>query len=90
MSVSSTTHTSLTLSLNLAEGITATSYSISYSNTGTSCFSGSNTTAVDGTLTMYTLTGLKVGTEYSITVTATITGGGSQQDTITATTMAAG
>ena len=40
---------------------------------------------------MYTLTGLEEGTEYSITVTATLTGGGgTQQDTITATTMAAG
>ena len=40
---------------------------------------------------MYTLTGLEEGTEYSITVTTTLTGGGgTEQDTITATTMAAG
>ena len=40
---------------------------------------------------MYPLTGLEEGTEYSITVTATLTGGGgTEQDTITATTMAAG
>ena len=39
---------------------------------------------------MYTLAGLEEGTEYSITVTVTLTGGGTDQDTITATTMAAG
>ena len=39
---------------------------------------------------MYTLTGLEEGTEYSVAVTATLTGGGTEQDAITATTMAAG
>ena len=39
---------------------------------------------------MYTLTGLEEGTEYSVTVTATLTGGGIGQDATTATTMAAG
>ena len=39
---------------------------------------------------MYTLTGLEEGTEYSITVTATFSGGGTELDTITATTVPAG
>ena len=39
---------------------------------------------------MYTLTGLEEGTEYSITVTAVLTGGGTEQDNSIATTMAAG
>ena len=90
VSVNSSSNTSLTLSLTLAEGITATSYFISYSTTNTDCFTDSNTTSVDGNLTMYTLTGLEEGTEYSITVTATLTGGGTEQDAITATTMTAG
>ena len=45
---------------------------------------------IAGSETMYTLPGLEEGTEYSITVTATITGGGSQQDMDVATTLAAG
>ena len=39
---------------------------------------------------MYTLTGLEEGTEYSITVTASLTGERTVVDSITATTMAAG
>ena len=34
--------------------------------------------------------GLEEGTEYSITVTATLSGGGTGEDSLTATTMAAG
>ena len=61
--------------------MSATSYSISYSATDTDCFTGSNTTPpIAGSETMYRLPGLEEGTEYSITVTATLTGGGSQQD----------
>ena len=87
--VISSTTTSLTISWALEEGVIATSYSISYS--ATDCFTGSNTTPpIAGSETMYRLDGLEEGTEYSITITATITGGGSQQDTIIPTTMAAG
>ena len=91
VSVTSSTTTSLTISLALDEGVTATSYSISYSATDTDCIPGSNTIApIAGSETMYRL---EEGTEYSITVTATITGGdggGSEQDMDVGTTVATG
>ena len=70
----------------------ATSYSNSYSATNTDCIPGSNTMIPDiaGSETMYTLDDLEEGTEYSITVTATLTGGGSQQAMVEGTTVAAG
>ena len=73
--------------------MTATAFTISYSNTNnTDCFTDYSTISdIAGSETMYTLTGLKEGTEYSITITATLTGGGgTEQDTITAITMATG
>ena len=92
VSVISSTTTSLTISWALEESLTATSYSISYSATDTDCFTGSITMIppIAGSETMYTLTGLQEGTEYSITVTAIITGGGSQEDMAVGTTVAAG
>ena len=92
VSVISSNTTSLTISWALVEGVIATSYSISYSATDTDCFTDSNTMIPDiaGIETMYTLPGLEEGTEYSITVTATLTGGGSQQDMAVGTTMATG
>ena len=92
MSVISSTTTYLTISWALVEGVNAASYSISYSATNTDCFTDSNTMIPDiaASETMYTLTGLEEGTEYSITVNATLTGGGSQQDMAVGTTVAAG
>ena len=94
VSVIPSTTTSLTISWALVEGVTATSYSISYSATDTDCFTGSNTIPdIAGSETMFTLPGLEEGTEYSITVTVTLTGGdggGSQQDMAVGTTLAAG
>ena len=90
VSVTSSTTTSLTISWALEEGVTATSYSISYSATDTDCFTDSNTIPdFAGSETMYTLPGLEEGTEYSITVTATLTGGGSQEYMAVASTVAA-
>ena len=80
----------------------AASYNISYSNTNsTDCFNISNTVpGISGT--SHTLHGLEEGTEYFITVTATLsggdgrgaadtlTGGGSAERSITASTMTAG
>ena len=68
--------------------MTATSYSISYSATDTDCFTDTGSNTIAGSETAYTLPGLEEGTEYSITVTATLTGGGSEEETITANTMA--
>ena len=84
--------TSLTISWDLEDSLTATTFTISYSNTNTDCFTDFSTISdIADSETMYTLTGLEEGTEYSITVTATLTGGGgTEQDNITATTMAAG
>ena len=69
--------------------MTATAYALSYSNTNTDCFRDSNTIIHDMSGSERILTSLEEGTKYSITVTATLSGGGTKQDTITATTMAA-
>ena len=87
---SSTTVTSLTISWILGDGVTATDYTISYSNTDCPTDTYDDITGIAGSETMYTLTGLEEGTEYSITVTATLSGGGTGEDSLTATTMAAG
>ena len=84
---------SVIISWDLEDSLTATTFTISYSNTNnTDCLTDFFTISdIAGSETVYTLTGLEEGTEYSITVTATLTGGGgTEQDTITATTMAAG
>ena len=75
---------------NMSEGLNATIFTISYSNTNTDCFSDSSTiSGIAGNETMFTLTGLEEGTEYSITLTATASGGTRENGT-TATTETAG
>ena len=89
----STSTTSVTVSwtLVLGEGVTATSFTISYSTTDTQCFTDSNDiTGIADSETMYTVTDLQEGTEYSITVTAMLSDGESGGDSLTASTMAAG
>ena len=90
MSVDLSSVKSLTISWTLANGVTATEYIISYSNTDIDCF---NISYDDITVSIMSveLTDLEEGTEYSITVTAILSDdGGTASDTVTATTMSVG
>ena len=90
VSVGSTSATSVTILWTLDDSVTATSYTISYSNTNTQCFTESyDDITVTASETMYTLTGLQEATEYSITVTAILSDRYLTATTM-ATTMAAG
>ena len=64
------------------------SYSISYSNTNTDCFTVSydDITDIASSETRYILTDLQEGTEYSITVTALLSDGETVEHSLTATT----
>ncbi|CAI8050555.1 Receptor-type tyrosine-protein phosphatase delta, partial [Geodia barretti] len=89
VSATPSSSTSLTISWTLEDSLTATSYTISYYNTNTDCFTHSRS-GISASGTSYTLDGLEEGTEYSITVTATLTGnGGTQEGSTTATTLTA-
>ena len=90
MSVGSTSTTSLTISWTLDDSVTATSYTISYSNTNTQCFTESYDDITGITGSERTLAGLQEATEYYITVTAILSDGQMGEDGLTATTMAAG
>ena len=92
VSVDSMSTTSLTISWMLDERVTATGYSISYSNTNTQCFTRSydDITGITSSETTYTLTGLQEGTEYSITVTAMLSKGETEEHNLTATTKGTG
>ena len=91
VSVSTTSTTSLTISWTLATDVTVTSFTISYSTTNTQCFTDSDDiTGIADSETMYNVTGLQEGTEYSITVTAILSDGESGGDSLTASTMATG
>ena len=66
----------------------ATTYAVSYFTSNTSCYTDSNT--ISGIReTMYTLTGLEEGTDYSITVTASLSGGRTENRSINGTTLTA-
>ena len=91
LSISSTSDNTVTLSLILANDVTVTEYIISYSNSDCPNDIYDDITGISDSETMYTLTDLEEGTEYSITVTAILSNdGGSAVDTITATTMSVG
>ena len=81
--------TALAISWALEDSLTATSFTISYSNTNTDCFTDSSSD-ISASGTSYTLDGLAERTEYSVAVTATLTGGGTQGGSTTATTLNAG
>ena len=75
LSLESSTATSLTISWMVDDDWTATGYNISYSNTDTVCFTDSNTfSGLSGDETMRTMSSLQEGTDYSITVHATLNG----------------
>ena len=89
--VSTTTATSVTISWTVAGSVSVTGYNLSYSNTDTSCFSDSNNVSgIANGATQYTLRNLQEFTEYTITVTAMLSGGGTGQVSVTATTLPAG
>ena len=75
-----------TISLMLAGG--SQNYTISYSNIDCPSDSYDDILVINGT--MYTLTGLEEGTNYSVTVTVTLSDGETGEDNLTATTMTAG
>ena len=77
--------------MTLAEGLTATTdYTISYSNTDCPTDTYDNITDISPSETMATLNDLQEGTDYSITVTVSLSGGGTGEDSLTATTMTTG
>ena len=89
VNVDSSSPTSLAISWTLND-LTATSYTISYSNINTQCFTDSNEVITGITESMYTLTDLQEATEYSITVTAILSDGNTEIGSLTSTTMDAG
>ena len=70
--------------------MTAAEYIISYSNTDCSADISNDITDISPSQTMYTLTGLDEGTYYSITVTVSLSDGGTRQASLTTFTMTAG
>ena len=80
---------SLSIRWLLAENLTATSYSITYTYTNSNCF----TTLYDSIVTIETnafLSGLEEGTQYSITITTALSSGETGKDGLMATTMPIG
>ena len=91
VNIESSEATSLTISWTLVGSAVETGYNISYSNTDTQCFTDSDTVSgIAAGETSHTLTDLEEGTEYTITVTALLTGGGTLEDSVTGTTQAVG
>ena len=91
LSISSTSDNTITISLILAGDVTVTEYTITYSNIDCPNDIYDDITGISASETMYSLTDLEEGTEYSITVTAILSDdGGTASDTVTATTMSVG
>ena len=91
VAVGSIESTSLIITWSLADGILVTGYSISYSNIYTQCFIDSDTVSgIAAGETSRELTDLEEGTEYTITVTAILTDGRTNEDTVIDATLAEG
>ena len=89
MFLESSSSTSLSILWILAENLTATFYTITYTNTNPDCF----TTLYDSIVTIETntdLSGLEEGTQYSITITTALSSGETGKDGLVATTMPIG
>ena len=73
-------------------GITPAGYTISYANTdNTECFTNSDiVTGIAASADDYNIQGLEEGTEYTVTVILSREGGGTDVDTVIATTLDAG
>ena len=76
----------------MVEGITPAGYIISYSNTdNTECFTDSDTvTGIVASADDYSIQDLEEATEYTVTVTLSRDGGGTDVDTVIVTTLDAG
>jgi hypothetical protein len=81
---------SLAISWTIAENVTVTSYTVSYSNRNLNCFNDSNSISrIPVSQSTYTLTGLEERTEYSITVTAYLPRGRTEARNVYGTTLTA-
>ena len=91
LSVSATpsSTTSISISWELESSLTATSYTISYSNSISHCFLDSKS-GIPASGTSHTLASLQEGTQYTIAVTATLSGGGTLERSAVAATLTAG
>ena len=89
LSATSSSSTSISVSWELQNTLTASDYTISYTNTNnTQCFTDSRS-SISTSGTSHTVDNLEEGTQYSITVTASLTGGGTLEGSITAATLTA-
>ena len=82
----------MSISWALVKELTATSYTISYSNTNnTQCFTDSDDiTGIAASETTYELTDLQEDTEYSITVTALLSDWNTVENSVVTTIASAG
>ena len=85
------TSTSLTISWTLTDDVTVAGYSISYSNIDCPGDIYDDITGISDSETMYTLTNVEEGTEYSVTVTVILSDDrGTALYTVTASTLSIG
>ena len=82
--------TSLTISWLPADGVIATSYSISYTNTNCTSDIYNDIIGISPNETVYTLTGLQEGSHYSITVTVTLSDGQGGENSVLMSTNSTG